>query len=118
MHEVRTVERAISHLDSQLEATMLASGTSVLKLHGVGIAVAAILLGLLATFVTGRLPLKLTVPARIRRITPQYFLQPLGLADTQQNSDHVLCAEAKWRAFGEVESPWASRADPVTGQSR
>jgi transposase len=45
LHEVRTLERAIGELDTQLEATMLASGTSVMKLHGVGIAVAAILLG-------------------------------------------------------------------------
>jgi transposase len=45
LQEVRTVERDISQLDTQLEAAILASGTSVLKLHGVGIAVAAILLG-------------------------------------------------------------------------
>jgi transposase len=45
LHEVRTLERAISQLDTQLEVMILASGTSVLKLHGAGIAVTAILLG-------------------------------------------------------------------------
>ena len=45
LQEVRTLERAIGQLDTQLEAAILASGSSVLQLHGVGIAVAAILLG-------------------------------------------------------------------------
>jgi transposase len=45
LQEVRTVERAISQLDTQLEAAILGSGSSVLKLHGAGIVVAAILLG-------------------------------------------------------------------------
>jgi transposase len=45
LQEVRALERAISQLDEQLEVAILATGTSVLKLHGVGIVVAATLLG-------------------------------------------------------------------------
>jgi hypothetical protein len=36
LHEVRAIERAISQLDLQLESVILATGTSLLKLHGVG----------------------------------------------------------------------------------
>jgi transposase len=45
LNEVRGMERAIRHLDDQLEVAIVATGTSLLKLHGVGIAVAATLLG-------------------------------------------------------------------------
>jgi transposase len=43
--EVRTVERAISEVERQLESMIVASGTSLLKLNGVGTVVAATLLG-------------------------------------------------------------------------
>jgi transposase len=43
--EVRLVERSMNELDKQLEAAIAATGTSLLKLHGVGIVVAATLLG-------------------------------------------------------------------------
>ncbi len=45
LDEVRSLERAIRHLDDQLEAAILATGTSLLQLHGVGTVVAATLLG-------------------------------------------------------------------------
>jgi transposase len=43
--DVRSLERAIRRLDARLEAAILATGTSLLKLHGVGTVVAATLLG-------------------------------------------------------------------------
>jgi transposase len=45
LDEVRTVQRAVRHLDKQLELAILATGTNLLKLHGVGTVVAATLLG-------------------------------------------------------------------------
>jgi transposase len=43
--EVRLVERSISELEQQLEAAIAATGTSLLKLNGVGTVIAATLLG-------------------------------------------------------------------------
>jgi transposase len=43
--EVRLVERSITELEQQLEATLAATGTSLLQLHGVGSVVAATRLG-------------------------------------------------------------------------
>jgi transposase len=45
LDEVRSLERAIRRLDDQLGAAVLATGTSLLELHGVGTVVAATLLG-------------------------------------------------------------------------
>jgi transposase len=45
LDEVRALERAIRRVDDQLEAAVRATGTGLLKLHGVGTVVAATLLG-------------------------------------------------------------------------
>jgi transposase len=45
LDEVRSLERAIRRLDARLEAAVLATGTGLLQLHGVGTVVAATLLG-------------------------------------------------------------------------
>jgi transposase len=45
LQEIRAVEQTIHRLDQQLESAVLATGTSLMQLHGVGTVVAATLLG-------------------------------------------------------------------------
>jgi transposase len=45
LQEIRGADRAVSDLDKQLESAIRATGTSLMQLHGVGIVVAATLLG-------------------------------------------------------------------------